>query len=133
MPSLFCAPLIGGDEGCAYRTGCFFIGKDDLLGFAVLLTRRRSVNKGCHQQQEQRCTEKGNPEVGIVHVGFSYQYQPNFANVRFVGQCSFFGDRDINVVFNATRSVDGRVFGATVDLNTRPRMATKKIGLLGDA
>jgi len=59
--------------GCASGMGHFFIDKGDVLGFAVLITRRRSENKGCHHKQEQGRAEEGNPEVGIVHVEFSSQ------------------------------------------------------------
>jgi hypothetical protein len=45
--------------------------KYDALGFTVLLTRRRSENKGCHHRKEQGRAEEGDPEIGIVHVASS--------------------------------------------------------------
>jgi hypothetical protein len=86
--------------------GRLLIGKYDLLGFAVPLTRGRSVNKSCHQQQEQGCAEKGNPKMGIVHVKSSQQYKPKVASVPLFGRRSFIKGRVHNVAFNTTGSVD---------------------------
>ena len=86
--------------------GRLLIGKYDLLGFAVSLTRGRAVHKSCHQQQEQGCAEKGNPKMGIVYVKSSQQYKPKVASVPLFGRRSFTRTRVRNVAFNTTDSVD---------------------------
>jgi hypothetical protein len=83
----------------------FFICKDDVLGFAVLLTRGRSENKGCDQQQKQGRAKESNPEVGIVHVKSPSQSQP--ASATGADQwsrlmCPLADMRAENLAFNTT-------------------------------
>jgi hypothetical protein len=48
-----------------------FIGKNDLLSFAIPLTRGGSKDEGGYQQKKQWRPEESDPEVGIVHFKIS--------------------------------------------------------------
>ena len=56
-------------------TGPFFIVKNNLLCFAILLTRGGSKDESGHQQKKQWCAKECDPEVGIVHLIISFQSQ----------------------------------------------------------
>lgn len=63
------AKRLSAHSGLTSRAShCCFIGKDDVFGFAVQLTRGRSENESCDCQQKQRGAKESNPKVGIGHV-----------------------------------------------------------------